>query len=353
MRTLAYVLGAIVVLAIGLFVWALWMIKVPAVAVSSSDFGPELEAWFDARHGGRISQFNGAALVIHDGKVVVRKAWGLDGDGRALTADSQFRLASVSKSFTAAAILKLAHDGLLDLDKPVGDQIEDCPVKATPAQFLRHVSGVPDDYFERANPDEITTIGWVFDHVCSGSQSYEAPTEYQYNNTGYVFLAGLVKRVSGQSFESYLRQEVLAPLGMDKTRVWNLVSADDFANRATSFNDDGKMEPTNLDGVAGDGAVFSTLDDLANWVRFWRDDRLISRALKDRATGRGIGDGYHFGLNRNGDLISHNGAWLGARTYLGFKDDGADGDVVILLDNSSSIFVDDMASEIWTALEKG
>ena len=92
-------------------------------------------------------------------------------------------------------------------------------------------------------------------------------------------------------------------------------------------------------------------DDLANWALFWRDDRLISRELKDRATGGEARDGYHFGLIRDGDTVWHNGRWLGARTYLGFKDTDADGDVVILLDNGSSLFIDDMASVIWQALD--
>ena len=78
---------------------------------------------------------------------------------------------------------------------------------------------------------------------------------------------------------------------------------------------------------------------------------MLPKALKDRATGRGGEDAYHFGWNREGDLVQHTGGWLGARTYLGFKDTGAEGDVVVILDNGSSTKVGELTEEIWTALD--
>ncbi|MEM1053528.1 MAG: serine hydrolase domain-containing protein [Pseudomonadota bacterium] len=351
MRIAAYIFGGLAVLVALLFGWSVWFTRVPPIDTSNPDLAKSLETWFEERHSHAVSQFNGAALVIHDGQTVLRGAWGKDGEGRELTPDSQFRLASVSKSFTAAAILKLAQDGLIDLDLPVGEQIDQCPMQATPAQLMRHLSGIDDNYFANADPAVITTVSSVFDGVCDTVEGVQAPAEYSYNNTAYVFLAGLVERKSGMSFEAYLAQELLEPLGLSSTRVWNLVSEDEFTDRAITFDASGALSPTNLDGVAGDGAVFSTVDDLANWARFWRDDRLINKELKDRATGRAIGDDYHFGLGREGDTVSHTGGWLGARTYLGFKDVGDDGDVVILLDNGSSEYGEELVSQIWQALE--
>ncbi|MEM6858222.1 MAG: serine hydrolase domain-containing protein [Pseudomonadota bacterium] len=350
MRIVAYIIGGFVALVALFFAWALWFIQVPPVDTSGPNLAASLKGWMDARHSHAVPQFNGAALAIRDGETVLRGAWGEDGEGRALTPDSQFRLASVSKSFTAAAILKLAQDGLIELDQPVSEQIEDCPVQASPAQLLQHISGIEDNYFDKADPDQVTTVSAVFDGVCETAKGAVAPSDFSYNNTAYVFLAGLVERKSGKTFEAYLAQEILAPLGMDRTRVWNLVSGDDFATRAITFDASGALAPSNLDGVAGDGAVFSTVDDLANWARFWRDDRLLAKSLKDRATGRGAGDGYFFGLGRSGERVSHNGAWLGARTYFGFRDSGEES-VVILLDNGSSESVDDIADEIWKALD--
>ena len=352
MRTLALGLVGLVVVAAGLFFAFSGSGRVPPIDTSGEDLGQAIEAWLDDRHAQPEVAFNGAILVINDGEVIIRKAWGKDGEGRALTPTSKFRLASVSKAFTASAILKLAQDERLALDSPVADQIEGCTVNATPAQLLRHISGIPDDYLDKADPEQLTTVPMVFDQVCEGSRNYEAPGEFSYNNTGYVFLAGLVERVSEQSFESYLAREVLAPLELESTRVWNLVSGDDFADRAITFDAQGKLVPTNVDGVAGDGAVFSTLDDLANWARFWRDDRLLSAPLKDRATGLGGEDAYHFGWNRSGDRVEHTGGWLGARTYLGFEDTAPDGDVVIFLDNGSTTKAGDIVREIWSALGK-
>ena len=115
MRIIAYVSGALVIVAIAVFALALWLIQVPPVSANSDSVEQDLNAWFDERHQQSFQHFNGAALVIRDGNVIVRKAWGKDGEGRLLTPESQFRLASVSKSFTAAAILKLADDGLICL----------------------------------------------------------------------------------------------------------------------------------------------------------------------------------------------------------------------------------------------
>ena len=353
MRIFAWIAGMTVLAGGALFALALYLIQVPDIVADENDLAGSVEGWVDERHSQTPSQFNGAALVMRDGEVLLRKAWGNDGNGRPLTPDSQFRLASVSKSFTAAAILKLSQDGMLALDTPVSEQIEDCPVSATPAQLLQHRSGVPDNYFQVADPDIVTTISSVFEMVCTNSADHaQSPQTYSYNNTAYVFLAGLVESKSGVSFEQYLGQEILAPLGMEDTRVWNLVSADDFEDRATSFGRSGLLEPSNLDGVAGDGGVFSTVDDLANWAKFWSDDRLLSRDLKDRATGKSAqdSDGYHFGLIRTDDLVEHSGSWLGARTYLGFRGEGEEQDVVILLDNGSSIFVDDMATQLMSAI---
>lgn len=352
MRTVTYIVSGFMFVAVGVFALSFWMTHVPPVAASDGDLGVALNDWFDERHSQTMPQFNGAALVINNGETLVRGAWGHDGDGRELTPNSQFRLASVSKSFTSAAILKLASEGRLDLDSAVSRQIENCAVSASPAQLMSHTSNVADDYFDKADPDEITTISWVFDHVCTTTEKAEVPKPYSYNNTAYVFLAGLVERVSGQTFEAYLSEQVLAPLGMNRTRVWNLVSEDNFSSRATSFDENGKASPSNLDGVAGDGAVFSTLDDLANWAQFWRDNRLLPKELKDRATGRDAADGYHFGLVREGDQVSHNGGWLGARTFFGFKDSDIDADVVILLENGSSIYLDDLEAEIWKAISE-
>ncbi|RGP41124.1 Serine-type D-Ala-D-Ala carboxypeptidase [Altererythrobacter insulae] len=353
MRIFAWIAGVTVLAGGALFALSLYLIQVPDIVADDNDLAGSIESWLDERHSQTPSQFNGAALVIRDGEVLVRKAWGNDGNGRPLSVDSQFRLASVSKSFTAAAILKLAQEHTLDLDAPVSDQIDTCPVTATPAQLLQHRSGVPDNYFQVADPETLTTISSVLDLVCSNAADHAgSPQPFSYNNTAYVFLAGLVEHKSGMSFEQYLGQEILAPLGLEDTRVWNLVSEDSFENRATSFGRSGLLEPSNLDGVAGDGGVFSTLDDLANWAKFWSDDRLLSRDLKDRATGKAAqdSDGYHFGLIREGDLVEHSGSWLGARTYLGFRGEGEEQDVVILLENGSSIFIDDLREQIWTAL---
>lgn len=351
MKIFAIICGILLLLVGLLFGIAYWLLHVPPVEVAGGNLQMSLKNWLDDRHNSRASQFNGAALIIDDGQVLIRQTWGKDGNNRPLSPSSQFRLASVSKPFTAAAILRLADSGRIDLDRPVGDQFADCPIAATPAQLLRHRSGLPDNYMELANPKQILTIATAVEDICRSGGNADIPGEFSYNNSGYILLAGLVEKVSGSSFESFMAKEIFGPLGLSNTRVWNLVSKDEFPQRAVSFNRNGPLIPTYLDGVAGDGAVFSTLDDLRNWAKFWQDDRLINQELKDRATGRNLGDGYHFGLARDGNRVWHNGAWLGAATYFGFEDGTSEENLVILLDNGSSMVIDDMQAEIWAALK--
>jgi len=221
-------------------------------------------------------------------------------------------------------------------------------------------SGIPDCYMELAkdHKDEIgdcLTISDVPRLIAKfpPERDDDVNEVHSYCNTSYVLLAAIVESASGSSFEDFMAKELFEPLGMRNTRVWNLVSEDKtFEGKAEAFLWSNAMVPGFLDGVAGDGSVFSSLDDFVIWDQFWRDNDLVSTELMKCAFEKptlndGSSSDYGFGwvLQRHGHW--HNGAWLGARTYT-YQDDDF---FVVVLDNSSSWIVDSMGQKIRDALD--
>ena len=191
---------------------------------------------------------------------------------------------------------------------------------------------------------DVLSIQEVVDLVVSNPTTPNAkPLEqYAYSNTGYVLLAGIIEIISQQSFEDFMRLELFEPLGMKNTRVWNLLSEDTtFENKTSSFNAFWKkpLQPGFIDGVAGDGAVFSSLEDFLIWDQFWYSNNLISaatlqEAFKAPTLANGKTSNYGFGWILQGDVVWHNGGWLGARTF--FSRNTKNKTCLVLLDNSAN-----------------
>ena len=356
LKAILGVLGGVIILAILIFSLALWMLRIPKLNVKRDDpaAAEKLDAWFTNQHEHGAMPFNGTVLIRRGNEVLLRKAFGLDSEEQALTADSPLRLASVSKQFTAVGILTLVEAGQVDLDAPVSSYLLDCEFNASVRQLLNHTSGIPDVIYRKADSTELLTLEKVENVICDGSVIQEA-SAFGYSNTGYLLAARIVERVSGHSFEDYMQAAVFDPLEMENSRVWNLVSTRAFPQRAGGFKWKRKrksktpLEPTKLDGVAGDGGVFSTINDLENWDRFWSDDRLISKELKTIAMTPETGD-YAFGWIREDNSVWHNGSWLGARTY--FRRNLKTGDLIILLENSSNMQVTAIGHRVSKFLEK-
>ena len=162
-----------------------------------------------------------AVLVVKDGRVALEKGYGLADveAGTPVTRETDFRLASLTKQFTATAIMLLAADGRVRYDDPVTMCVPELPAYArgvTLRHLLQHTGGLPD--YEDFVPDSQTRQ--VLDAeipalVARSDTAYFAPgTRFRYSNTGYVLLALVVERASGQRFADVLRDRVFAPLGM-------------------------------------------------------------------------------------------------------------------------------------------
>jgi CubicO group peptidase (beta-lactamase class C family) len=321
---------------------------------------PEVEALFDEQFAARKPPGMAVALVV-DGEVRWSKAWG-QGDlaqSQPVDLDTVFRIASLTKSFTAMAVLRLRDAGKLSLDDPAEKYLPELsrlryPTRDSPRITVRHLlshsAGFPED-----NPWGDLQLGMSGDELqlllSRGLSFSHAPgTSYEYSNTGFALLGRLVERISGQRIEDYLTENVLRPLGMSAT-VWRQKDvpagrlALGYGHRASApgplMPGDFREEPQLADGAyAAMGGLYTSIRDLARYAAFqldaWppRDDpetgplRRASRremqqparhvgleiAPGDPLRARARGYGYGFGAHESCDfdrIVTHGGGLPG------------------------------------------
>lgn len=305
------------------------------------------------------SRFTGAVLVARGNEVIFRQTYG-QADGAPIALDARFRLASVSKQFTAAAILKLQDDGKLSVDDPLCQWIDPCPPAWAPIRLhhlLSHTSGVPD-LMSQANwgwrrvqpttPEALTTATAMY------RLQFEPGTKVRYNNAGYNLLGVVIQKASGMAFADYLRTALFDPLGMADTGYDD--GADHqiimgYANFPAGLTAQPQANPS---VVFAAGGLYSTLDDLLVWQRALHGGRLLSvesyiDMVRDHAPadtgperGRVRRDwGYGLFANRLGTRVSpgfddrqiyHTGSWSGFRNLMAYQPD-RDVTVIVLGNN--------------------
>jgi CubicO group peptidase (beta-lactamase class C family) len=273
-----------------------------------------------------------ALLVLRDGEAVVRRGYGyadLEAGAR-VTPQTNFRLASISKQFTAAAVLLLAEDGTLRLDDPARRWLPELPASAdaiTLHHLLTHTSGLVD-YEDLMAPD---ATGQVHDAdvlrlLAAHDRLYFAPgSDYRYSNSGYALLALVVERVSGMRYADVLRQRIFQPLGMRDTVAFE-AGVSTVARRAYGYSFDNgtwrRTDQSSTSAVLGDGGIYASIDDLAKWDAALYDDRLLSdasRALVFAAhtpTDETDVDAYGYGWRLHGDTVWHSGETVGFRNVI-------------------------------------
>ena len=225
-------------------------------------------------------------LVVRNGRVVYAKGYGLaDVASRTpVTPETNFRLASLSKQFTATAIMLLVADGKLRYDDSLTTLVPGLPHWAdgvTVRHLLNHTSGLPD--YEEFVPDSQTAQVHDADVpalVARASGPKFAPgTRYDYSNSGYVMLALVVEHASGTRFADFLRDRIFAPLGMGAT-VAHEEGRSSVANRAWGYTIDPAgvrlTDQSNTSATLGDGGIYSSAHDLAKWDEALERHALVS-----------------------------------------------------------------------------
>jgi CubicO group peptidase (beta-lactamase class C family) len=308
---------------------------VPVDASCAQGRGAACAEGLEAKVTSILSPYTGhvpgaSLLVLQDGKVRIRESQGYADleAGRAATPETNYRLASVSKQFTAMAVLLLVQDGVLELDQPVSTWLPSLP-PATRAVTLRHLlshrSGLVD--YEDFVPDDAPQVrdADVLRLLESQDRTLFTPgSAYQYSNSGYALLSLVVERASKQRYPEFLRQRIFEPLGMHTT----LARVDEgpaVSNRAYGYRlEDGKWirrDQSSTSAVLGDGGIYSSIDDLARWDAALYDDRLLRAALrKEMWTRQGGTDDpdidYGLGWRLTGNTVWHSGESMGFRNVL-------------------------------------
>lgn len=279
--------------------------------------------------------FNGVVLVGEKGNVLYKKAFGVanPGTGAPLTTASSFNLASVSKQFYGMMVMILKEKGKLNYDDPVQKYFPTFPYQAiTIRHLLNQVSGLPE-YFEPADRDmnllDTLTNAMVLDWLATEKPllRFEPGTRWEYCNTNYILLGSLVEQVSGMPASRFFHEAVAKPLKLLNTYVYTLKMKQNPASRVVGFRYEGGKRVVNdmnhLDGVLGDGNVFSSAEDLYKWDQALYTEKLVKRASRDEAFTPGkLNSGEHhqygFGwrIDEPGKIVSHTGSWVGFRSLI-------------------------------------
>lgn len=276
-----------------------------------------------------------AVLVMQHGKVLHKKGYGLANlEHRvAVTTETVFDLASVSKQFTATAVMILADRGKLAFEDDVRKVLPELPEhdKARPIRIedlLHHTSGLPD-YLGlldkmKGDPDRLKN-GDVLKLVAAEKLQFPTGTKWAYSNSNYCLLALVVERLEKKTFGAFAREAIFEPLGMKGTVVFEDVSLV-IPNRASGYERrraGPRAAHSDLTNT-GDGAVFTSADDWVKWELELRKPTLVKPETLGRAWTAGKLDGgkeHHYGfgwmvVRRDGKLVvDHAGGWVGFLTY--------------------------------------
>lgn len=289
-----------------------------------------------------------AVLVMENGEILHAEGYAFrDIDAQLpITPNTVFDLASVSKQMTALGILILREKGELDVENAVTDYLPDFvdpnpdnPI--TVADLLHHTSGLADytggnwegSDTEFANLTLEDHLLWLNEQESVRDRG----TGFEYNNSNYALLALMIQRVAGKPFAAFMQEEIFAPLGMSQTLVYqNLGQVIPQQAKGYAVSEDGEVTESSFPTViTGDGNVFSSIADLANYDRGLRDNTLISpETLALAFTPGEATEDYGFGWEVTETYGHHSGSWDGTSTYYLFYFDPAISIVVLSNDEN-------------------
>lgn len=262
-----------------------------------------------------------AVLVARDGEVRLARGYGLANlETRAPCApETNFRLASVTKQFTALCVLLLAARGKLSLDDELPRFFPGFH-RVTIRQLLTHTSGLPD--YEELIPADTTAPVKdrdVLELLRGRERTYFPPgARFRYSNSGYALLALVVEAVSGMTFAEFLRRHVFAPLQMNNTVAYE-AGVSDVPRRAMGYTRRGDVfeltDQSLTSAVLGDGGIYSSVADLFKWDQALYTEKLIGQSWLRQAF-TDWGHGYGFGWFVEAGRLWHHGETCGFTTRI-------------------------------------
>jgi CubicO group peptidase (beta-lactamase class C family) len=319
-----------------------------------NEFNEILEESYQKYH------FNGHILVVHHGRILFNNYIGYaDFNNRdTLSEESLYQLASVSKQFTAMAIMILKERKLLDYDDKMVKYIPELSGSEyhyydsiSIRHLLNHTAGLPnymyfvEKYLDKDEfPYNDAVVRLLAEHKMF--LNFRPGSRFNYSNTGYMLLALIAERVSGMSFADFVEESIFLPLEMEDSFVYSRADGSrDSKNRLLGYKKYRRFYPiqeTRNDGVVGDKGVYATASDLYKWDRALYTEKLVTRETLQEAftpgklnNGRKIPYGFGFRLKElEGDeqVVYHNGLWNGFRTaFFRYLDDNS---TILVMDHT-------------------
>jgi CubicO group peptidase (beta-lactamase class C family) len=302
----------------------------------------------------RNAGFNGNVLIVQKGKILYQNSFGYAHlkDKDSLQSHFKFQLASLSKPFTAVAVLKLVQDGKVSLDDSVQRFFPDFPYHGVKVDMLlSHRSGLPNYIYSfpdsvrhgKKFPTNMTVMDW-YAKVVPTPHPYNRPgRSFNYCNTNYCVLAAIVEKVSGAPFDNFLHNEIFAPLGMNNTVLVTDTSEAAMQYRTVGHQFGRMLAKDYYDDVVGDKGLYSTTGDIYRFYAGLTSGLLINKKLlteawtprsfeRDGIRNYGYGFRMHVKPDHSTRFIYHGGWWKGYNSMFWICPE--DEAVIIILGNS-------------------
>ena len=280
-----------------------------------------------------------AISIIQNEKLIFKNGYGIaDRETKtALNSKTNFNIGSLTKQFTALAILQLAERKKLSLDEHLDKFFLGLDKKVaetvTVEELLTHSSGIIDHY-ELTDTKSLkhAHINDVLNAIQNTDSTYFVPgSHFRYSNTAYCLLSLIVEKVSGVSYAQYLKKNIFKPLGMKETVVWNEkenieneASGYEFDSAANSFKKSGANENIFF-STEGDGGIYTSVDDYLKWFTALQSGKILSKGmirlarssqfLIDKENHLSYGYGWFVNESSVPAKVYHSGSNGGFRTY--------------------------------------
>ncbi len=315
---------------------------------SSITVSAKLDAYMNALTD--AGQFAGAVLVAQNGTVLLSKGYGMANDACSVpnTPQTVFRIASNTKQFTAAAIMKLQEQGRLNVTDLITKYIPDAPPQWKDIridELLNHTSGMPrEGGYDVTDPTNIVLPDLVH-RFYALPLDFEPGTNYSYSNNGYITLSYIIEQASGQSYDEYLYQNVFKPLGMYSTGGQE--TSDIVPNLACGYTTEAgtliNYDLQNIHNVYGAGSLHSTTEDLYRWGQVFQTPGAI---LSSASVGAMLEHSY--GISKvtydNRTLVSFTGRNFGyISQVMYFPDDNV---TIVWLSNYDRTYVANLTKDL-------
>lgn len=300
--------------------------------------------------------FSGAILLAREGRILATKGYGMADleHGIPNTPQTKFRLASVTKQFTAVGVMILQERNKLNVQDYVCQYLADCPESwraITLHQLLTHTSGIPN-ITSLPEYKDISTLPTMPDRIIQRLKDkpldFAPGTKFNYSNSGYIILGRVIERVAGKSYEDFMKENIFEPLRMSNTGYDHQQSI--LKNRALGYRWRGEFQNAPYIDMSipfAAGGLYSTIEDMFLWDQALYTDQLISKKSIEQLftpVRENYGYGWIIGKQFDRQNATHSGGIEGFKTVVSrFPDDKV---YVVVLSNIENIGLGGMAHDL-------